>query len=44
MLVNNWRFWVALAVSALFMLLLLYQVDLGEIRIALLEALSLIHI
>ncbi|MED5568971.1 MAG: lysylphosphatidylglycerol synthase domain-containing protein, partial [Chloroflexota bacterium] len=38
MLVNNWRFWVALAVSTLFMLLLLYQVDLGEIRIALLEA------
>ena len=38
MLVNNWRFWVALAVSALFMLLLLYQVDLGDVRIALLEA------
>jgi uncharacterized protein (TIRG00374 family) len=38
LLVNNWRFWVALAVSALFMLLLLYQVDLGEIRTALLEA------
>lgn len=38
MVINNWRFWVALAVSALFMLLLLYQVDLGEIRSALLDA------
>ena len=38
MLLTNWRFWLALVVSALFMLLLLYQVDLGEIRSALLEA------
>ena len=38
MLVNNWRFWLAVVVSALFILLLFYQVDLGEIRSALLEA------
>ena len=38
MLLTNWRFWLALVVSALFMLLLLYQVDLTEIRRALLGA------
>ena len=38
MLLTNWRFWLALVVSALFMLLLLYQVDLTEIRSALLGA------
>ena len=38
MLLKNWRFWLALVVSALFMLLLLYQVDLGEIHSALLQA------
>ena len=35
---NNWQFWLAVAVSILFLLLLLYQVDLGHIRSALLEA------
>ena len=38
MLLTNWRFSLALVVSALFMLLLLYQVDLTEIRSALLGA------
>ena len=35
---NNWQFWLAVAVSLLFLLLLLYQVDLGHVRSALLEA------
>ena len=38
MLANNWQFWLALAVSVLLLLLLVYQVDLGEIRSALRDA------
>ena len=35
---NNWQFWLAVAVSILFLLLLLYQVDLSHLRSAVLEA------
>ncbi len=35
---NNWQFWLAVAVSILFLVLLLYQVDLGHLRSAVLEA------
>ena len=35
---NNWQFWLAVAVSILFLVLLLYQVDLGHIRSAVLKA------
>ena len=38
MLANNWRFWLALGVSVFLLLLLLYQVDLGEIGSTLREA------
>jgi len=37
-LANTWQFWLALAVSVLFLLFLVYQVDLGEIRSALGDA------
>ena len=36
--INNWRFWLGLAVSILFVIILAYQVDLKEITAALGEA------
>ena len=32
MISNDWRFWLGLAVTALLLMLLVYQVDLGEVR------------
>jgi uncharacterized protein (TIRG00374 family) len=37
-LFNNWRFWLGLGVSLLLLLILVYQVDLGEIENALSQA------
>ena len=38
MAANNWQFWLALGVSILFLLFLVFQVDLGEIWTSLLQA------
>ena len=38
MVAHGWRFWIALGVSALLLLLLLYRVDVGDIGKALQDA------